>query len=792
MRFSNPGFLLAFIFCIATMACSPQKKNISANIEVAPTLPQIAIVPAPVSVTPTTGEFQLSANTQIRFNNEEIISVARYFANLANRSTGFSFALHQGEAERDAINLIKVDASRLGNSNKEAYRLSVESDRINIEALTNTGLFYGLQSLRQLLPVEFDANAPVNSVEWKVPAVLIEDQPLYTYRGMHLDVARHYMPVWFIKRYLDLLAFHKMNYFHWHLTDDQGWRIQIDAYPLLTEKSAWRKNTIIGHTQDRDPLFDQLPESGFYTKQQIREIVAYANERQITIIPEIDIPGHASTILHAYPELGCGRNQSEVKSTFGIFQDVLCPHEKTFAFLHDVFAEVAELFPGEYIHLGGDEVLKDQWQASAFCQQLMKKEGLKDYHELQSYFIRRTANIITGLNKKVIGWNEILEGGVAENATIMSWQGIEAGIAAAKMQHDAIMAPWEFTYFDAFQSRSVDEPLTIHGLTSLKKVYSYNPMPEALKDTEYKKHILGAQGQLWTEYVSTPRKAEYMVLPRMSALAEVVWSPMEKQNWQNFSSRLPALFARFDQMDLNASRSVFTVNTNYELHDKGEAARHRVSLSSDTDLTSIRYTIDGNKPNHQSPTYTKPFEISGSTLVRIRAQDKYTGEFYYETKLRKISHKAVNAKLTFLSRPSAGNNIDPEKILVDGISAMDQAFHTDDWIAFWGDKADIKIEFENIESISKLDFAFNPGKLRQMFPPEKVEIFSSKDGQEWVLLASLDQGQLAQAQQIVQLTFNKTETRHLRLVAYIHKPLTHNPSGTPNTVPLYMDEIIIK
>jgi hexosaminidase len=793
MRFSDYSLFLPLLFCLATVACKPQEKiPVKTAIDPVPELPKIAIVPMPVSITPASGEFLLRADTRIIINDQEIESVAQYFADLANRSTGFRFAINQGNDATNAIHLRKVDAKELGTENKEAYKLNVESDRISIKALSNAGLFYGLQSLRQLLPAEFDSPAPVNSVEWKIPAVLIEDQPLYGYRGMHLDVSRHFMPVWFIKRYLDLLAFHKMNYFHWHLTDDQGWRIPIDAYPLLIEKSSWRKNTIIGHTQDRDPQFNQLPESGFYTKEQIRDIVAYAKERQITIIPEIDIPGHASTILHAYPELGCGRNPSEVKGTFGIFQDVLCPHEKTFAFLQDVFTEVAELFPGEYIHLGGDEVLKDQWQASAFCQQLMQREGLKDYHQLQSYFIHRVSDIITGLNKKVIGWNEILDGGVAENATIMSWQGIEAGITAAKMRHDAIMAPWEFTYFDAFQSRSVDEPLAIHGLTSLKKVYSYNPMPTELKGTEYEKHILGAQGQLWIEYIPTPDKAEYMVLPRMSALAEVIWSPLAKQNWQDFYLRLPALFARFDTMGINVSRSIFTVSTHNELRGTGESAQHLVSLNSDTNLTSIRYTTDGSQPNHQSPIYTDPFEISGSTLVRIRAQDKYTGHFYYETKLRKISHKAVNAKITFLSEPSTGQNINPAKTLVDGISSRDQIFQPDDWATFWGEKADFTIELATEESVSELKFAFNPGKLRQMFPPKKVELFSSSNGQDWTLLASLDQSTLALAQQDVQITFNKTETRYLRLVAEIHDPISDNPSGTPNTVPLYMDEIIIK
>jgi hexosaminidase len=788
----HPVSIASFLLLLVLTACSPNQENTQTILNSTPKLPDIAITPIPVSITPSTGEFLLKTDTKIIFNEAGITEIAQYFSNITNRSTGFNLSLQQGESSTNAINLLKVDTNELGSEKEGAYRLKVESDRITIQARSNTGLFYGLQSLRQLLPAEFEATAPVNSIAWKVPAVLIEDQPLYDYRGMHLDVSRHFMPMWFIKRYIDLLAFHKMNYFHWHLTDDQGWRIQIDAYPLLTEKASWRKNTIVGHTHDRTPQFDQHPESGFYTKAQIREIVAYARERQITVIPEIDIPGHASAILHAYPEFGCSSDKAEVESRFGIFQDVLCPTEKTFEFLTVMFGEVAELFPGEYLHVGGDEVLKDQWEKSEFCQQLMQREGLKDYHELQSYFIRRVSNIVTGLNKKMLGWNEILDGGLAENATIMSWQGIEGGVAAAKMRHDAIMSPGDFTYFDAFQSRSVDEPLAIHGLTTLKKVYSYNPMPDELKGTEFEKHILGAQGQLWTEYIGTPRKAEYMVLPRMSALAEVVWSPVAKQNWNDFSLRLPALFSRFDQMEINASRSVFTVNSTYELQGKGEAARHIVTLSSDTDLTSIYYTIDGSEPSGHSPTYTSPFEISGSTLVLARAQDKYSGDIYYETKLRKVSHKAVGAKVTFFSEPSTYGNANPALDLVDGISVKDQIFQMDDWATFWGDKADLQIEFEKNESISELSFAFNPGKLRQMYPPKKVEVFSSKDGKEWSLLASVDQTSLQLTQNQIELHFNTIETKRLRLVAEIHDPVAGDDPGTTRSVPLYIDEIIIK
>ncbi|MBK7338446.1 MAG: beta-N-acetylhexosaminidase [Saprospirales bacterium] len=410
--------------------------------------------------------------------------------------------------------------------NPEGYRLLVSPQEIRIEFGEPVGAFYALMSLRQL------ADSLGN-----VPCVSIEDEPRFTYRGMHLDVARHFFPVEFIKKYIDQLAAHKMNYFHWHLTEDQGWRIEIKKYPKLQEISAFRKETLIGHYSEQPQRFDGQRYGGYYTQEEIREVVRYAQERFVTIVPEIEMPGHAQAVLAAYPELSCHGNPVEVATTWGVFEDVLCPKEETFEFLENVLLEVMDLFPGPYIHIGGDECPKVQWKESPFCQELIAREGLKNEEGLQSYFIRRIDQFLSSHGRKLIGWDEILEGGLSPNATVMSWRGTEGGIAAARAGHDAIMAPTSHCYFDYYQSRRPSEPVAIGGFTPLEKVYSFEPLPAELSPEEAR-HILGAQGNVWTEYIATPEQVEYMAFPRAFALAEVLWSPTEVRNYESFLDRL--------------------------------------------------------------------------------------------------------------------------------------------------------------------------------------------------------------------------------------------------------------
>lgn len=428
----------------------------------------------------------------------------------------------------------------------EGYLLTVSGKQVIITAKQANGAFYGVQTLLQLLKVE-DQNNQItyNTI---VPGVKIVDYPRFTWRGMHLDVCRHFFDKEFVKKYIDALAMHKMNTFHWHLTEDQGWRIEIKKYPKLTEIGSVRSETMIGKNWNE---FDGMPHSGYYTQDDIKEVVQYATDRFITIVPEIEMPGHSLAALASYPEYGCSGGPYEVAKTWGVFDDVYCAgNDKTFEFLEDVLSEVITLFPGTYIHIGGDECPKAAWKKCKKCQQRIKTEGLKDEFELQSYFIRRIEKFLIANNKKLIGWDEILEGGLAPEATVMSWRGTEGGIHAAKMGHDVVMSPNAECYFDHYQGDPEKEPLAIGGFTDIAEVYNYEPVPSELNEEE-SKYILGAQANLWTEYITTNEHVEYMLLPRLSALSEVVWSPKEKKNLEDFNKRLKTHILRLKRNNYN-------------------------------------------------------------------------------------------------------------------------------------------------------------------------------------------------------------------------------------------------
>jgi hexosaminidase len=439
---------------------------------------------------------------------------------------------------------------------EEGYTLEVTVKQIIVTSKTAKGAFYAVQTLLQLLSTDVfkTTNTDLSSVPhegmYGVPCCKIEDAPRYAYRGMHLDVARHFSPVSFIKKYIDLLAMHKFNTFHWHLTDDQGWRIEIKKYPKLTEISSKRKETLIGRDR-KNPRYDGKEYGGFYTQEDIKEVVAYAQKRFITIIPEIEMPGHAQAVLAAYPELGCNQDKiSAVWTSWGVSYDVFCPREETFTFLENVLSEVVELFPSPYIHIGGDECPKEQWKTSRFCQNLMKREGLKDEHELQSYFIRRIDKFVTSKGRKIIGWDEILEGGISPNATIMSWRGEQGGIAAAKENHDVIMTPDRFVYLDYFQSGLKTDSMNVGIYLPLDKVYGYDPAPKELTETQQRR-IIGFQGNVWTEYMADTDRIEYMTYPRACALAETAWSPKSAKNFVDFEKRLRVHKKRLDNLKVN-------------------------------------------------------------------------------------------------------------------------------------------------------------------------------------------------------------------------------------------------
>ncbi|GAB3314139.1 hypothetical protein GCM10027299_01940 [Larkinella ripae] len=509
---------------------------------------QYALIPQPVQVTEQNGRFKLPARLVIGIGagNADVRRVAGMLADQLAKSTGRTPTLKAGNT--GDIVLVTAKSPKLG---KEGYFLTVTPRRITLTAQEPSGFFYALQSLLQLLPAEVYGSAVTPNVDWSVPCCAIEDQPRYGYRGTMLDVSRHFYPVPAVKKLLDQLAMHKINTFHWHLTDDQGWRIEIKKHPKLTEIGSKRKETMLGHY--RNNKYDKTPYGGFYTQDQIREVIKYAQDRFITIVPEIEMPGHAMAILAAYPQLGSSPDKIvPVTGKWGVHEDVLFPREETFQFLEEVLTEVIGLFPGQYIHIGGDECPKTQWIQSRFCQDLIKKEGLKDEHELQSYFIRRIDKFITSKGRKMIGWDEILEGGLSPNATVMSWRGVNGGIAAARQNHDAIMTPTTFFYLDYYQAdpKTVSQPVSIGGLLPLEKTYAYEPMPDSLS-AEQQKHIIGVQANLWTEYIKTPEHMEYMLFPRAIAMAEIGWSPKEHKNFDAFKRRLDVHKKRLDALGVN-------------------------------------------------------------------------------------------------------------------------------------------------------------------------------------------------------------------------------------------------
>jgi hexosaminidase len=473
---------------------------------------------------------------------------ADFLARLVKNPTGLVIPVIQGNKAASGSVFMSIDTSV---ANAEGYTLKITPKRILIKARTAVGLFYAVQTIRQLLPPDIEKDSVVNNLTLKVPSCEIADEPRFGYRGMHLDVGRHIFPVAYIKRYIDMIALHKMNTFHWHLTEDQGWRIEIKKYPKLTEVGAFRKETIVGKAGKKPEVYDGIPYGGFYSQEDVRTIVEYAKSRFITIIPEIEMPGHSLAAIAAYPELSCTGGPFEVGKTWGIVKDVYCAgKEETFKFLEDVLTEVADLFPGKYIHIGGDESPKDRWIKCPLCQKRIKDEGLKDEKELQSYFIKRIEKFLISKNKRLIGWDEILEGGLAPEATVMSWRGVAGGIEAAKQGHDVIMSPNKYVYLDYYQCEPGGQPLAIGGYLPLENVYSFDPQFPELS-TEENKHILGLQGNVWSEYLSTPQYMEYMAFPRAFAISEIGWSPASKKDFEDFLARFGVQRMRYDRIGIN-------------------------------------------------------------------------------------------------------------------------------------------------------------------------------------------------------------------------------------------------
>jgi hexosaminidase len=512
----------------------------------------LSIIPRPQDLVILEGTFKFSPQTKIVLDDQSIKTDIEWFNDYLQQYYGYKLEIVPVLPATG--NYLVFAKPGLETGQKEKYTLDIAPYRISILAESNSsGFFYGLQSLVQLLPApENKSLKKATQTTFEINCLRINDEPRFKWRGMHLDVCRHFFPVSFIKRYIDLIAQYKMNVFHWHLTEDQGWRIEIKKYPELTNTGAWRSGTMVGKYTDKK--YDKIRYGGFYTQEEIKEVIAYAEKRHITIVPEIEMPGHSLAAIAAYPWLSCSGKKQEVAKGWGVFDDVYCTKDSTFNFLQNVLDEIISLFPGKYIHIGGDECPKTRWKTCSNCQSLIKKENLKDENELQSYFIRRIEKYLNSKGKQIIGWDEILEGGLAPNAAVMSWRGTEGGIAAAKQKHSVIMSPGKPCYFDHYQVKDRSkEPLAIGGCNTLDSVYNYEPSPNLLNARE-KNFILGSQGNVWTEYILTEKQVEYMAVPRMCALAEVLWTQKEKKNYKDFQTRLKLHSKMLNAQQVNYAR----------------------------------------------------------------------------------------------------------------------------------------------------------------------------------------------------------------------------------------------
>ncbi len=621
------------------------------------------------------------------------------------------FDLQYDASPEKALLRIEFDPSIL---KEEGYILDITHSHISIKASSAKGVFYAFQTFRQILPAEMEHQ---HTIEHTIlPCISIHDAPRFPYRGMHLDVSRHFFSVDFIKKYIDLMALLKMNRFHWHLTDDQGWRIEIKKYPKLNSIGSYRKETLVGHYNDNPQLYDGERYGGYYTQEDVKDIIQYATNRHITVIPEIEMPGHSQAAIAAYPELGCSGEQVEVATKWGVFDEVYCPKENTFDFLKDVLDEVLSLFPSKVIHIGGDEAPKTRWKNCKHCQTLMKKEGLQDEMELQSYFIKRIETYLNGKGRQIIGWDEILEGGLAPKAKVMSWRGVEGGISAAEQKHDVVMTPTSHCYFDYYQNEHADEPLAIGGYLPLKKVYAYDPIPRSL-EPEFIPYILGAQGNVWTEYMKTEDQVEYMAIPRMLAMSEVVWTDKDLKSYDDFIMRLEHVNERLRMLDYNFANHLYEIEGNVNVTNDSMF----YSLKAESDQFPIFYTLDESTPSEEAIKYDEPIKIDESTHIKaaVYNQKEQLGRVF-EQDIR--MHEGVGKAITINVDPHPAYPGSGPQGLLNGISGHDKRYGDKEWLGFWGNDVTISIDLNKPTKLDNIRTRFYNANGQWIYSPSYVEL----------------------------------------------------------------------
>ena len=745
------------------------------------------IIPRPQQVNVSNdAPFTLSAKTVISLgtNSQNMKRNANMLASYIEQATGIRPAV--GKSKNGTAIVLTIDKTI---ANAEGYKLDADAKQIRIAGASAAGVFYGIQTLRKSLPL---VNGKASKVS--IPAVHIADAPRFAYRGTHLDVSRHFVTADSVRQFIDMLALHNINRFHWHLTDDQGWRIEIKKYPLLTQIGSKRAQTVIGHNSGK---YDGKPYSGFYTQKQIRDIVKYAADRYITIVPEIDLPGHMQAALAAYPDMGCTGGPYEVWQKWGVSDNVLCAgNDKTLTFIDNVLKEITKLFPSKYIHVGGDECPKTQWQKCPKCQARIKalnleaKDGHSAEERLQSYIITHASNYLKSLGRNTIGWDEILEGGLAEGATVMSWRGESGGIAAAKQHHDVVMTPNSYLYFDYYQSLDkANEPLAIGGYLPLETVYSYEPMPKELTADEAR-HIIGVQANIWTEYMPTFKQMQYMALPRLAALSEVQWSQPALKDYTSFTNRLTEFTHMYDRLGYNYAKHLYNVAIHVDSDNKWREILIHMTTAGKAE---IRYTLDGTEPTVNSTLYTGAIVLQKS--VKIRAAAFRDGKRSSVTSQDISFNKATACPVELLQPTHKNYTYKGGATLTDGLLG-DKGFGTGRWLGFSGNDLEAVIDLKQNTDVSSVSLNTCVDKGSWIFDARNIEVSVSADGKSFTKVASKSLPALEEQTPdniyTYELTFPQTTTRYVKVTATSEHniPEWHGGKGKPAF--LFVDEISVK
>ncbi len=778
--------LISLFAAIASTAwCAAQSHTQSINI-----------IPKPSAARIGTGSFAISNNTVLSVADEGDRKAADFFNDYLNQYYGFKLEIDK----QGGKNYIRLFTKKFIKApDKDAYTLDINKDGVTISGDTYAGTFYGIQSLIQLLPVTAGKTASANE-RLSVPFISIQDAPRFAYRGMHLDVARHFFPVSFVKKYIDYLALHKLNYFHWHLTDDQGWRIEIKKYPKLTQDGSCRNGTIIGRYPGS--ANDNIRYCGFYTQEEIKEVVQYAMDRHITVIPEIEMPGHASAAIAAYPHLSCFPEEEtkiptfpseasknikgkKVQETWGIFDDVFCAgKDSTFQFLQDVIDEVLPLFPSKYIHIGGDECPKNNWKRCPQCQARMKKEGLKDEHELQSYFVQRMEKYINSKGRTIIGWDEILEGGLAPNAVVMSWRGEAGGIEAAKQNHDVIMTPSNFMYFDYAQNLSEDS-VTFGSYTPLDEVYSYNPVPKQLNQQQAK-YILGAQANLWTEYIKNPRKVEYQVFPRISALSEVLWTEPAKKDLVDFEKRLQVQLNRYRMWGINYSNAYFGID--FAVLPAPGNKGLQIKLQSRDKGGKITYGISN---KHLQKNYTGPLTLTEDATVTALLTKN--GNMLDSSTVNLKINKATGRKISLANPPLSGYAAEGGFTLVNGVINEMGLARSNEFLGYRGSNMQANVDLGSIQQVDTVIVHSIIIGGSRVYPPESIEATYSVDGKNYKPVGKTSEfTSPIYGKGIFIISSKPVNARYMQMTAKPVMKIAEGKTGAGEPALMFIDEIEVR